>query len=371
VVPPPTYGIWVASIYAIETSLVFAVLSLVGLLLALLVRRGRRRAGTVLAGTCVLTLLATAMPTALAVRDAVGRGVTLSPVEYVGGLVSSTSRVPQTVTYASVGGVDLRLDVWRPDGVGSRPRSAVVVVHGGGWEAGQRSGYPRWNAWLVEQGYAVFDIDYRLAPPPRWRDAVGDVKCAVGWVRAHASTYDVDPARIGLLGRSAGGHLALLAAYTPGDDRLSPSCAGAGNATADTSVASVVALYPPADLAYTYAVGPSWSHPPATTQAGRRFLRGFTGGTPEQVPDAYQLASPINHVRAGVPPTMLVQGGWDRLKTPADTARLATRVRASGSRCDLVELAYADHAFDANWAGWGSQLLRPALAAFLNSTLGA
>ncbi len=378
-VPPPTYGIWVTSIYAMETSLLFVPLAVAGVLLAAAVRRtGGRRSGAALGLVSVAALLASGFPTVQAVSDAVARGVALSPASYFGGWGAGTDQVPQTVPYATVEGTELQLDVWRPQagvpGAAGGARAAIVVVHGGGWEAGQRSDYPLWNAWLADQGYVVFDVDYRLAPPPRYRDAVGDVACAIGWVRGHAGSYGVDPARIGLLGRSAGGHLALLAAYAAGDRSLPQSCLAADSAggavEADSSVAAVVALYPPTDLAYEYGVGPSWSHPPATTKAGRQFLAGFTGGTPTEVPDVYALASPITHVRPGAPPTLLVQGGWDRLKVPASTARLAERLRGVGARCDLVEIAYADHAFDANWGGWGSQLLRPALAAFLSSTLG-
>jgi len=373
VVPPLTWGLWVASIYAIEASPLLMVVGVVSVLLAVAVwRTSGRRAGRVLAAVSVVALLGTGAPTAQAVSDAITRGVALSPVEFLAGLSAGTDRVPQTVPYATVEGSELMLDVWLPEahaGAAARPageaRPALVVVHGGGWERGHRSDYPLWNSWLADRGYVVFDVDYRLAPPPRWRDAVGDVECAVGWVRGHAQSYGVDPARIGLYGRSAGGHLALLAAYAAGDNRLPPSCPAP-----DTSVATVVALYPPVDLGYEYDVPASWSHPPSTTQAGHHFLSGLTGGTPAEVPDVYALTSPITHVRAGVPPTLLVQGGRDRLKVPASTARLAERLRGVGVRCDLVEIGYADHAFDANWGGWGSQLLRPALADFLTATLG-
>ena len=106
----------------------------------------------------------------------------------------------------------------------------------------------RWNEWLADLGYVVFDVDYRLAPPPRWRDAPGDVQAAVAWVRARAPQLGVDPERVALLGWSAGGHLALLAAYD------SPS--------AFPPVAAVVALYPITDLTLTNR---PWPRCPART----------------------------------------------------------------------------------------------------------
>ena len=80
-----------------------------------------------------------------------------------------------------------------------------LLVHDGVWGAGSRSTTPHWDLWLAEKGYVVFDIDYRLAPPPRWQDAPGDVKCAVGWVKLNADRYDVDTDRVAHVGYSAGG----------------------------------------------------------------------------------------------------------------------------------------------------------------------
>ena len=106
-------------------------------------------------------------------------------------------------------------------------RPAIIVIHGGSWSSGDKSDFPRWNGWLVEHGFAIFDIQYRLAPQPNWQTATSDVKCAIGWVKRNADHYGVDPDRIALLGRSAGGHLALLAAYTSRE-------AHAGAAPSDT-----------------------------------------------------------------------------------------------------------------------------------------
>jgi acetyl esterase len=115
----------------------------------------------------------------------------------------------------------------------------VVTVHGGGGVQGGRSEDTLWSEWLAEQGYVVFSIDYRLGLPLRWQDATGDVKCAVGWVKENADRYGVDPDRIALMGRSFGGHVALLAAYTEGDRRLPRSCD-----VPDSGVAAVAAFYP-------------------------------------------------------------------------------------------------------------------------------
>ncbi len=120
----------------------------------------------------------------------------------------------------------------------------MLVVHGGFWAAGQRGEASLASRALAERGFTVFDVEYRIAPQPNWQTALGDVKCAIGWVKQHATTDDwnVDPKRIALLGRSAGAHLALMAAYTAAADDLPSSCPS-GGAVVDTSVESVISLY--------------------------------------------------------------------------------------------------------------------------------
>ena len=131
---------------------------------------------------------------------------------------------------------------------------AVVFVHGGGWDQGSPGG-SLLPGWLADRGYVVFDIDYRLATPtsPSWQQATGDVKCAVGWVNDHAARFGVDPERIGLLGSSAGGHLALLAAYSTSEPALPANCQ-----TNDAEVTAVAALNPVSDLAASYRTPTRW-----------------------------------------------------------------------------------------------------------------
>ena len=116
-----------------------------------------------------------------------------------------------------------------------RPGRAVLVVHGGFWSAGQKGEAALQSRRLADLGFTVFDVQYRLTPQPNWQTATGDVKCAIGWVKQHADTPDwnVDPKKVALLGRSAGGHLALMAAYAPADPELPASC-DAGDTSASS-----------------------------------------------------------------------------------------------------------------------------------------
>src|SRR6266702_2673066 len=137
------------------------------------------------------------------------------------------SRVSRDVAYGkAVDGTELLLDVW--PATGSVPGTlypAFVRVHGGGWIGGIKSDLPAWNLWFNELGYIVFDVEYRKPPRAGWKDEIGDVKCALGFVLTNAGKYRVDPERISVTGYSAGGNLATLAAYSMGEADLPPSCA--------------------------------------------------------------------------------------------------------------------------------------------------
>ncbi|CAA9305368.1 MAG: hypothetical protein AVDCRST_MAG77-6044 [uncultured Chloroflexi bacterium] len=309
-------------------------------------------------------------------------GAPLSPLRAMtGALTPSDSDAAvtamSTVTYAAVDGQALHMDVYRPShrsdassGPGARP--AVVVVHGGAWDGGKRSEQARWNRWLVARGYVVFDVDYRLVPQPNWAAATGDILCAVGTIKAQAAHWSVDPARVALLGRSAGGHLALLAAYTAaeagaadstidpndaGDQGVRPSCS-----VPDAAVRAVVSFYGPTDLIWGY------EHPANQRVIdGRRTLEQFLGGTPHTARGIYERASPTTHVRPETPPTLLLHGGRDQFARSQHSERLASRLQVAGVPHETVLVPYAQHGFDYVFDGWGGQIVQATVARFLEA----
>jgi len=117
------------------------------------------------------------------------------------------------IAYANHDGVELAGDLYLPKGAKSAP--ALVAVHGGGWVAGVRGAYQYWGPYLAARGTAVFAISYRLATKSKtFPQAVQDVLAGVQFLRGKAGAFGIDPARIGLLGASAGAHLAALAALS-------------------------------------------------------------------------------------------------------------------------------------------------------------
>ena len=173
-----------------------------------------------------ISLIISLYPLFSSIKTAREQNVSLSIGEYFSGLkgVEFSNEPFTTHTFARVDGKDLMLDYYAPQVVNENNGAAVIVVHGGSWNARSRNDFPQWNSWLASEGFAVFDIDYRLAPQPNYLTATGDVKCAVGWIKDHAAEFNISPERLALFGRSAGAHLALLAAYSAGDSRLSTSC---------------------------------------------------------------------------------------------------------------------------------------------------
>src|SRR5271154_7629657 len=117
------------------------------------------------------------------------------------------------ITYANHDGVELLGDLYLPAGAKAAP--ALVAVHGGGWIAGARNAFQYWGPYLAARGIAVFAISYRLATKGKmFPQAVQDALAGVQFVRGKAGEFGIDPARIGLMGASAGGHLASLAALS-------------------------------------------------------------------------------------------------------------------------------------------------------------
>ncbi|MEO9175658.1 MAG: alpha/beta hydrolase, partial [Gaiellales bacterium] len=230
---------------------------------------------------------------------------------------------------------------------------AIVKVHGGAWIQGSRSGHSDWNRWLNRLGYVVFDIEYALPPHADWRSEVADVKCALRWVRSHASTYHVDPSRISTMGYSAGGNLAMLAAYAESDPRLPASCG-----TSPVAVRSVINLYGPTDLTQLFRASGSRAYID-------RALERYIGGTPSAFPGRYRALSPISHVTARTPPTITLIGGSDRI-VPVEQARVLDAALArAGVPHPTYVLPATDHGFDVDWHGLATQLARGVLQRFL------
>jgi acetyl esterase len=365
VVPDPNPTLYIVGVLFTEFSLVLTMAAGLGLgFAALAASAGARVIAGLTAIACLAAMGVSLIPIRDGLRTAAEQGLTLSPARYLPRPPTAAPRHPVTYIGADGAGVHRRLDVWQVDASSGPPggRSpAVVLVHGGGWDRGSRGGSVL-AGWLADRGYVVFDIDYRLATPrrPSWQHATGDVKCAVGWVDAHATRLGVDPERIGLLGSSAGGHLALLAAYSNSEPRLPAGC------HPDGEVRAVAALYPVTDLTAFYGTPTRWLD-------WSRDIRGqatrLVGGTPATVPNRYRIASPLTHVDDGVPPTYLAHGTRDQVVPISQSLHLARRLRQVDVPHRMVALHGSNHGYDLFGGGWNTQTTLSTLEDFLGTWL--
>ena len=345
---PPTFPLWTMHLAALEVSLAVAGAAVVALVLT----GGASGRGALVVRLSALPALVVALIPALALvpgyrtheapfsLSAYARPTPPDPPSRRD-LVLEPSRP------------DLAADVYAPAGPGPHP--FVMVVHGGSWRGGDKGGQAHVSWALARAGLVVLDVQYRLAPAHRFPAAVADVKCLLGRAREHAAELGLDPARGALLGRSAGAQVALVAAYSAGDPRLPPGCA-----VEDRPLTRVVDLYGPMDLA--------WGHDRPVRPdivEGPHVMELYLGGSPVDVPEAYRLASPVSWVDRPLPRTLLVHGTGDRLVSVEHERRLARALRAAGREMEVLELPFAEHAFDARAGGLADQLARHVIVRFL------
>jgi acetyl esterase/lipase len=253
----------------------------------------------------------------------------------------TTSVDLKTVAYASPDGKDLAMDLCLPQRSG-RKLPVIVFLHGGGWFGGNRKTGPDFKRYFAQDGFAMAAIDYRLTSSITFPSDVEDVKTAIRWLKANATTYGLDADRIGIWGTSAGAHLGMIAALTPkgtfdGNDNLDESSSvrcvldaygptmltlmdqqtAAEKATLQP-IASALRNAPPMRPGGMPPSGPPSGSDPTVPRPGAfgpivhdsptspesRLL----GGPIQSVPDKARAASPLAYVNHGAPPFLIMHG---------------------------------------------------------------
>lgn len=371
IVPAPNHRLWLLELGVTEWGHWLALLSLMVFFPGWRDSWGRRVGAALGLAAAILALspLLRAVPVASRVpgqlaaifgkstpRSATGAPPRPAPLVFLDlwrGVGSSQVSV-QNVAYATKDGQQLWLDLYQyqpPTSEASSTRASapgIVVVHGGSWQNGARTELAALNAYLAARGYVVAAISYRLAPRWLFPAARDDVRDAIAYLKANAVSLGIDPQRLVLLGRSAGGQLALLVAYE----------------THDPAIRGVVAFYTPADMRFGYA-NPS---KPAVIDS-RGILKAYLGGSPDEVTGVYDAASPLNFVARDSPPTLLVHGGRDELVFPAQSERLAARLVQAGRPHLFLRLPWATHGCDVNFSGPCGQISTYAIERFLDAVL--
>jgi acetyl esterase/lipase len=358
VVRAPNYGAWELSVVVTEWGHVVALIALIVFLPGWRKSVTGKIAAALAAVAFVLALsplvraipVATALPNELTASfgSAIPRSMPAAaprakPLVF-GDIVRRVKSPPvriDTSTYVVRDGHAYGMTLYRPD---SERLPIVIMIHGGAWRGGTRGDLPDLNSYLAARGYAVAAISYRFAPRYPHPAASQDVHAAIEFLKSNAARLELDPSRIALIGRSAGGQLALLAAYTEND----PAIRGA------------VGFYAPSDQLFGYEY-PTNPHVLNST----RTLEDFLGGSPRTAPAAYASASPINFVGPSTVPTLLIHGTQDELVFVQQSQRLDERLAAANRPHLFLRMPWATHGCDYNFNGPCGQLSTYAIERFL------
>lgn len=257
----------------------------------------------------------------------------------------ATHFIQPDVTYLVVDGEELKLDIYAPQRnfLGEKsPTATLIFFHGGGWVGGSKASTALRLLPYLAKGWAVVSVDYRLAEKALAPAAVADARCAIWWVIRHAGDYGFDPDRIVLSGRSAGGHLALIAGMlsaNSGYDRQCPELTGAADSLAEPraprelKVAAIVNWAGVTDVD-DLIEGPN----------DRPFALQWLG--PADADYRHQLArriSPISHVRNGLPPILTIHGSDDNVVPYAQAVSLHDALARTDVPNRLFTIGGGDH----------------------------
>ncbi len=236
------------------------------------------------------------------------------------------------VQYCTGGGQPLLMDLFMPKRRVRTPTPAVLWIHGGGWERGDKNGNSG-AVLLANEGFVTASLFYRLSGDWPFPADIEDCKCAIRFLRANAAKYGIDAERIGVAGAAAGGHLAELLATADGSAGLEGEGGWAG---VSSRVQAVAAYYGVSD----FTVGEmAFQH-----HTGKVVVKLFRG-TEKEKPELYRTASPIFYVGKNDPPLLLAHGEEDDLVPFEQSVRMAEAYRRAGLVVEFVAVKHAGHDF--------------------------
>ena len=267
----------------------------------------------------------------------------------VGRMFSGTGAVqitPVILTYASPGGVDLPLKFYASVKPGNHP--CLLVVHGGSWHSGSYDELPEIDNYFANAGYQVASINYRLAPQFKSPAPVEDVRSAISWLCSQAAELKIDTSNFVLMGRSAGGQIVLMSAYT----------------LHNPNIKGVASYYGPTDMTWSYE---HYANP--LVLDSRKVERDFLGGTPAEIPEKYKAASAMEQVSPATVPTLLVHGKLDAHVSVVQAYRLAEKLNNAHVKNMVLEIPWGTHGCEFNLSSPSGQLCVYATERFFKTVI--
>src|ERR1017187_1181059 len=249
---------------------------------------------------------------------------------------AADTRTPtrEGLSFGEADGEKLTMDYYAPKGPGVHP--IAIVIHGGGYQRGDsKSGSEAYCAdFLAPAGFAVFSVNYRVAPKYPYPYMVLDVQRAVRFIRYHAKEWNADPKKIALVGGSAGGLVSNMVGLLDGK----------GDAKAADPVDRVSAK---AQAVVSLYAQSSFEFVPLNADV-HRFLDPLIAEKGEK--DAIREASPITYVSKDAPPFLEILGDEDEYIPFSEATNLQTALQKVGGRCDIIRINGGRH----GTGGWNS-----------------
>jgi len=244
--------------------------------------------------------------------------------------------ITPNITYFEGSNYEAKLDVYRPRGAKS-PTPVVLLIHGGGWVAGEKEHNALEGLPYMEMGFAVVNVEYRLARVSLAPAAVEDCLCALRWIGRNAKEYNLDLSKIITSGGSSGGHLALTTGMIPASAGLDAECSFHGEWSAGSmkeelpKVAAIINWYGITDVA-DMLQGPN----------SRTYAISWFGSLPGREEIARRV-SPLTYVRPGLPPIITIHGDADTVVPYSNAVRLHEALDKAGVRNQLVTIPGGGH----------------------------
>lgn len=236
-------------------------------------------------------------------------------------------RVVPNITYLVANNYEAKLDVYQPPNPGT-PTPTVVFIHGGGWVGGTKESAVLNILPYLEMGWAVVNVEYRLAKVSLAPAAVEDCRCALRWVMRNAKEYNFDVNKLVVTGHSAGGHLALTTGMLPAAAGLERQCYG----TEELKVAAIVNWYGITDVNDLLDDSPNV----------KAYAVQWLGSLPNRA-DVAKRVSPLQYVRKDLPPILTIHGDADPTVPYSHATRLHDALNKAGVANQLLTIPGGKH----------------------------
>ena len=248
-------------------------------------------------------------------------------------------RLEKDIPYISDGDEAQRLDLYLPEKPADKLLPLIVHIHGGGWRAGSK--FPCPVMMMVLKGYAVASVEYRFSQKAIFPAQIQDCQAAIRWLRAHSATYNLDPAHVGVVGGSAGGHLSALVGTSGGKKTFAPI---GGNEDQSDRVQAVIDIYGPADFSTVVQQAAADKNVKNIFQFNTPAdpYSSLIGARLDDKPKA-EAVSPVHYVSPDNPPFLILHGTHDALVPLAQSEEFAATLKEKGVEVWLQKFPGSGH----------------------------